>query len=136
MTDDTNDPPRTSTTRSASKWLLVPGVRLLAESWFAWQASHELLDSYQRVHREEPELIGKTLYERIVIRRSGLDVNAAAGVLRRAEQSFCEWPSERDLKFRDVVRYIVIQEYLGSHTAVGTYTNMGKVVARVIPDHL
>jgi hypothetical protein len=111
-------------------------MRLLSESWFAWQTSHELLDSYKRMHREEPQLIGKTLYEQIVIRRSGLDVNAAAGVLRRAEQSFCEWPSDRDLKFRDLVRYIVIEEYLRSHAAVGTHTNLGKVVARVIPDDL
>jgi hypothetical protein len=90
------------------KWRLLPGVRLLAEIWFAWQASRELLDSYKRMRHEQPQLIGRTLYERIVIRRSGPDAKAAAGILRRAEQSFCEWPSERDLKFRDVVRYIVV----------------------------
>jgi len=133
---DTDGSPHAGSTRSASKWLLLPGVRLLAEGWFAWQVSHELLDSYKRMHREEPELTGKTLYERIVIRRTSLDVHAAAGVLRRAEQSFCEWPSERDLKFRDVVRYIVIQDYMKSHTAIGTYTNLEKVVAYVIPDDL
>jgi hypothetical protein len=88
------------------------------------------------MRREEPQLIGKALYQRIVIQRSGLDIHAAAGVLRRAEQSFCEWPSDRDLKFRDVVRYIVIEEYLRSHATIGTHTNLGKVVARVIPDDL
>lgn len=125
---------RTGSTES--KWLLLPGARLLAECWFAWQASHELLDLYERTRREEPQLIGRTLYVRIVIRRSGLDVDAAEGVLRQAEQSFCEWPSERDLKFRDVVRYIVIEEYLASYATIGAHTNLGRIVARVIPDAL
>jgi hypothetical protein len=128
--------PHTGSTRSASKWFLLPGARLLTESWFAWQVSRELLDSYKRMRGEEPQLTGKTLYERIIICRSGLDVNAAAGVLRRAEQSFCEWPSDRDLKFRDLVLYIVIEEYLRSHAAVGTHTNLANVVTRVIPDNL
>ena len=118
------------------KWRLLPGVRLLTEIWFAWQASRELLDSYQRMHREDPQLLGKTLYERIVSRRSGLDVQSVAGILRRAEQSFCEWPSERDLKYRDVVQYMVIEEYLRSYGAIGTHTNLAKVVAYVIPDNL
>ena len=83
-----------------------------------------------------PDSFGKALYERIVIRRSGLDVKAAAGVLRRAEQSFCQWPSERELKFRDLVRYIVIEEYLRYHVAIGTRTNLEYVVARVIPENL
>jgi orotate phosphoribosyltransferase len=87
-------------------------------------------------HREDPQCTGKTLYERIVSRRSGLDVQAVAGILRRAEQSFCEWPSERDLKYRDVVQYIVIEEYLRSYGAIGTHTNLAKVVAYVIPDKL
>jgi hypothetical protein len=118
------------------KWRLLPGVRLLTEIWFAWQASHELLDSYKHMHREDPQCIGKPLYERIVSRRSGLDVQAVAGILRRAEQSFCEWPSERDLKYRDVVQYMVIEEYLRSYGAIGTHTNLAKVVAYVIPDNL
>jgi hypothetical protein len=118
------------------KWRLLPGVRLLTEIWFAWQASRELLDSYQRMHREDPQLLGKTLYERIVSRRSGLDVQAVAGILRRAEQSFCAWPSERDLKYRDVVQYIVIEEYLRTYGAIGTQTNLVKVVAYVIPNDL
>jgi len=84
---------------------------------FAWHASYELLDLYKRIHREEPQLTGRTLYERVVIRRSGLDTKAATGVLMRAEQSFCDWPSGRDLRFRDVVQYVVVDEFLRSHVA-------------------
>ena len=110
---------------------------MVAEKWFAWRASHELLDLYERIHREQSQLTGRTLYERVVICRSGLDVKAAEGVLRRAEQSYCEWPSGRDLRFRDVVQYVVVDEFLRSHVAtLGTQTNVGKVVARVIPEEL
>jgi hypothetical protein len=130
MTDDANDAYITR------KWLRLPGAQLLAEYWFAWRTSNELLDSYNRMRREEPQLIGRALYERIVMRRSDLDVKVAAGVLQRAEQSFCQWPYARDLRFRDLVRYIVIGEYLRSHVAIGTRTNLEKVVVRVIPEEL
>ena len=72
-----------------------------------------------------------------MIRREGTDVKAAAGVLRRAEQSLCDWPSGRDLRFRDLVLYFVLVEYLQSHvTTLGTHTNLGRIVARVIPTNL
>jgi hypothetical protein len=118
------------------KWHLLPGVRLFTEIWFAWRASHELLDSYKRMRLEDTQLAGRALYERIVIRRSGLDAQAVTGILRRAEQSFCEWPSERELTFRDVVQYIAIEEFLRSHAATGTHTNLVKVVEYVIPGDL
>jgi hypothetical protein len=126
-------PPRTKAAWTIGKWLRLPGA-LLAERRFASQASRELLDLYTRTKLEEPQLTGKALYERVVIRRSGLDARGAAGVLLRAEESFCDWPSGRDLKFQDVVQYVVIDEYLRSHVAnVGTRTNMVNVVARAIP---
>jgi hypothetical protein len=124
-------------TRGSEKWRRLPGAQLLAEKWFAWHASHELLGLFKRIQRDEPQLTGRMLYERVVIRRSGIDVTAAAGVLRRAEQSFCDWPSGRDLRFLDLVQYVIVDEYLRSHVAtLGTRTNMGKIVARVIPTDL
>ena len=128
--------PRTRRAWTIGKWLRLPGA-LLAERRFASQASRELLDLYTRAKLEEPQLSGRALYERVVIRRSGLDARGAAGVLLRAEESFCDWPSGRDLKFHDVVQYVVIDEYLRSHVGhVGTRTNMVNVVARVIPQDL
>ena len=130
-----NQPPRAESTWE--KWLHLLGAEFVAEKWFAWRASHELLDLRERIHREEPQLIGKALYERVVIRWSGVDVKVAAGILRRAEQSFCEWPSGRDLRFLDLVHYVVVDEYLRSHVdSLGTQTNMGRIVARVIPADL
>jgi len=51
--------------------------------------------------------------------------------------SFCDWLLKRKLRFRDVVQYVVINEYLRSHlTNIGTYTDMSSIVARVIPHDL
>jgi hypothetical protein len=134
---DASQPTRAKRAWSISKWLRFPGSELVAEKRFASHASRELLDLYKRIQIEEPQLTGRKLYERVVIRRSGLDAQAAVDVLRRAEESFCDWPSGRDLKFHDVVQYVVIDEYLRSHVAsVGTRTNMVKVAARAIPHDL
>jgi hypothetical protein len=119
------------------RWLRIPGAQLLAEKWFAWHTSRALLEWYERVHRDEPQLAGRSLYERVLTRRSDIDIPVAAGILRRAEQSFCDWPSGRDLRFRDLVQYVVVDEYLRSHVAtLGTHTNLGRVVARLIPEEL
>jgi hypothetical protein len=96
-----------------------------------------MLEWHQRVRGEKPELTGRALYQQVIVRRLGLDVEATRGVLQRAYQSFCEWPLVRTLRFRDVVQYVVVDEYLRSHpTDLGTYTDMGKVVAYVIPHNL
>jgi hypothetical protein len=123
---------------STPGWLRLPRVaRVVAEKWYAWRTSHEMLRWYQRVSGEEPQLTGRPLYEEVIVRRSGLDVEVARGMLQRARQRFCEWPGPRKLRFRDVVHYVVIDEYMRSHlTDLGTYTDMKRVVASIIPYHL
>jgi hypothetical protein len=112
-------------------------VCIVAEKWYAWRTSREMLGWYQRVRGEQPQLTGKSLYQQIIVGRSGLDDEAARGVLRRANRRFCEWPFARKLRFRDVVHYVVIDEYLQSHiTNLGTHTDIGRVVARLIPHDL
>jgi len=127
-----------STTRGLEKGLHLPTATLMVvEKWHAWRASRQILDWYKRVSRDQPQLAGRTLYAQVVIRRSGVDAKAAAAILLRAEESFCDWPSGRELRFRDVVLYLVIDEYLRSHAlTLGTQTNMGKIVSRVIPRDL
>jgi hypothetical protein len=136
--DDSFPRPRANSSHSTGMRLRLPrAVSMVAEKWYARRASRELLEWYRRVRDEEPQLSGATLYQQVIVRRSGLDVKAALGILRRAEQSFCAWPSDRDLRFRDVVLYVIIDEYLRSHaTDLGTQTNMGNVVARLIPSDL
>ena len=117
---------------------LVYGARIVAEMWYAWRTSHEMLRWYQWVRVEKPKLTGGSLYEEVIVRRSGLDIEAASGLLQRARHSFCEWPSPRKLRYRDVVHYVVVDEYMRSHMSDfrGTYTNMRRVVANIIPYHL
>jgi hypothetical protein len=133
-----NGPQRGSTWRRGWRpgaWLRV-ALDFIAEKRFASRRSRNLLQLYERIRIGAPQLKGKDLYARVVI-ESGLDPREAQGVLLRAEQSFCQWPTDHDLRFGDVVRYVVVTEYLRSHAAsLGTHTNMGEVVARVVPEDL
>jgi len=87
--------------------------------------------------REHPQLDGRSLYEAVIARRLGPASNRAAEIVRRAEESFTDWPVERELRFRDVVHYQIFDEYthLGSERS-GTRTNIGVVVARIIPEEI
>ena len=60
---------------------------------------------------------------------------SANELVRRAEESFTGWPRDRELKFYDVVHYLVFYEYtLLDPPRRGTMTNMGAAVAQAIPD--
>ena len=105
-----------------------------AERRYARQASRQLLELFRREHREHPHLTGRTLYEAVIARRLGPDASSAADIVRRAEESFTDWPVERELRFRHVVHYQIFDEYQRhTPTRQGTRTNMGEVVARIIP---
>jgi hypothetical protein len=109
----------------------------LAERRYAKQASKELLELFRVVHTEQPQLSGRALYQAVITRRLGADQKRAGEIVRRAEESFTDWPAERELRFRHVVHYQVFDEF--THSAPGrenTRTNMGRVVARIIPEQL
>src|SRR5215467_622394 len=106
-----------------------------AERRFARQASAELLELYKQLRREHPELSGRALYQAIVAQRLAPQVVSASELVRRAEESFTDWPQDRELKFRDVVHYLVFYECtLLDPARPGTMTNMGVVVTQIIPD--
>ncbi len=108
-----------------------------AERHYARQASRELLELYWREHSEHPELTGRSLYVAVVARRLGPDATSAADVVLRAEESFTDWPVERELRFRHVVHYQIFAEYTRQGPArQGTRTNLGEAVARIIPEEI
>jgi len=108
-----------------------------AERRYARKASTQLLELYGRAHREHPALTGRALYEAVIARRLGPDATKAATIVRRAEESFTDWPVERELRFRHVVHYQIFDEYQRqAPTRQGTRTNMGDVVARIIPEEI
>jgi hypothetical protein len=121
--------------------LLVRNLGLVVayvERRYAKDASQQLLELFRHEQREHPELKGRALYEAVVARRLGSNPPlSAAVVVRRAEESFVDWPRERELKFRDVAHYQIFDEYMRhGQERVGTRTNIRAAVARVIPDEL
>lgn len=91
-------------------WASLRSLRIFsayAERRYARQASGELLDLFRSVLREFPELSGRKLYRVVIARRLGSDDGKAAEIVLRAEESFTDWPVERELRFRHVVHYQV-----------------------------
>jgi hypothetical protein len=109
-----------------------------AERHYARRASEQLLDLFRRERLDHPDLTGRALYEAVAARRLGAKPRISpAEVVRRAEESFADWPAERAVRFRDVVNYLIFDEYThAGKVREATKTNMGVVVARVIPEEL
>ena len=109
----------------------------IAERRYARRASTELLELFHRVRSELPELSGRALYQAVIARRLGANEKRAGEILRRAEESFTDWPVERELRFRHVVHYLIFEEYThGGKAREGTRINMGVVVARIVPEEI
>ena len=109
-----------------------------AERRYAKEASEQLLELFRREQREHPELKGRALYEAVIARRLGANPPiSAANIVRRAEESFADWPAEREVKFRDVVHYQIFDEYMRQgEVRVGARTNIAQAVALIIPGEL
>jgi len=106
-----------------------------AERRYARRASTQLLELYQQARREHPDLSGRSLYEAVLARRLAPDAGSAAEIVRRAEESFTDWPVARELTFRHVVHYQIFTEFTRQAAArQGTRTNIGVVVARIITE--
>lgn len=110
----------------------------LGERRYAREASEQLLGLFWREQREHPELNGRRLYEAVIARRIGSNpAISAAEIVKRAKESFADWPVERDLCFRDVVHYQIFDEFTRHGEELqGTRTNIGDAVARVVPEDL
>ena len=116
---------------------VVRRLLTVSERWYAWRASRAMLKQYHRARTVGHTLSGRPLYEDILCRHFGFTPAGAAAILNGAENSYCLWPLKRELRFRDVVSYVVVQEYLHINNFLrGTQTDMRRIVARVIPAEL
>jgi hypothetical protein len=106
------------------------------EAQYAAQVSRDMLKLYQIVSASHPGLPRRAIYKRVVMVRTGSDLNEAEAVLSWAEQSFASWPTERALTFSDVVHYMAVSEYLVVDDRMATRINMGRLVAGRIPKDL
>ena len=104
------------------------------ERRYAERESAVMLALYKEVRETDAPLVGKKLYEKIVARRLECDETEAAEIVRHADESYAQWPDDRDLTFRDVVRYVIVHHLLSRHAGrVGTQANTEQTVMDTIP---
>lgn len=107
---------------------------LLSEYWYARRTSRRLVALCRRINAEQPATTGRALYEDVIIRWAGVERSVARTMLVRAAQSFVDWNTDRDLRFRDVVLSLIAHEYMTIRPerrgVVGRMTN---VIARTVP---
>jgi hypothetical protein len=107
------------------------------ERRFARRIGRELLKLYRTMSASHPDLRGRGLYRTIVISHTRVDPESAEALLDQAEESFAAWPSQRALKFRDVVHFIAVSEFLATHSnSSWIHSDMGREVASQIPGNL
>jgi hypothetical protein len=78
----------------------------------------ESLKLYRQVETQMPQASPTERYGRFIELRSGVTPAAVLTVMRRAEESFADWPNERPLNLRDVVQYLAVTDCLKIDIAV------------------
>jgi len=123
---------------SGTSWRDVfSGLLPWRERRFARRIGRELLKLYRIVSASHPDLRGRRLYRTIVISHTRVDPESAEALLDQAEESFAAWPTQRALKFRDVVHFIAVSEFLATHgNSSWIHSDIGREVASVIPPSL
>jgi hypothetical protein len=96
---------------------------------------------YRQVEAQMPQASQTERYARFIELSSGVTAAAVTTVMRRAEESFADWPNERPLNFRDVVQYLAVTDCLKIDIAVaGVRSRMVDsvidIVGQVIPRDL
>jgi hypothetical protein len=118
----------------------VPGLhRLVArrERSLARQQCAVMLNIARALQHQDPTLAGEALYQVAVVKRLGCSEAKAREIVRLADQSFAQWPEERDVNLRDVVNYVIVHQIMSAHSkALGTLIDMEEIVAAAIPSGL
>jgi hypothetical protein len=119
------------------RWPVLGFIWLGEERRYVRRESRKALAMYRDVHTKHSAVTGRALYEKIVARLTGASAEAARALVRAAEQSFAEWPIERELTFRDVVHYLCFERFSQSHgNRNWTRTSLRKIVDAEIPNNL
>lgn len=117
---------------------LIAGRLKRIEEWrFAHRVCTESLDALRAVRAAQPGLRGDELYEAVIAKRINLDAANAHAILWRTHASLEDWGSDRAPKFIDVVKYMIVSEYLGQEAVeTGMSINLGAFLARRIAPQL
>ena len=96
--------------------MLADKVKAIEERLFAGRVCAESLAAYHAARKLQPELAGDDLYEAVIARRVNLDAAGARAIVRRTHASLDDWASDRGPTFRDIVKYMIVTEYLRRET--------------------
>ncbi len=119
------------------KALFTGRLRRYEERRFARRVCDEALAALAAVRTGQPQLAGEALYEAVIARRLKLDATAARAFMWRVHSSFEDWESDGMPKFIDVVKYMIVSEYLGQESpAAGMILDLGRFLAERIDPRL
>ena len=95
------------------KALFLARLKRFEERRFAERVCSESLAALRAVRATHPALAGDALYEAVIAKRVSLDAANAHAILWRIHASVEDWENDRKTKFIDVVKYMIVSEYLG-----------------------
>ena len=117
--------------------LFVERLKRAGERRFARRVCTESLAALRAVRTEHPDLKGDDLYEAVISRRVKIDNASAHAVMWRTHASLEDWGSDRTPRFIDVVKYMIVSEYLGQESAQrGISIDLGAFLSRRIDPHI
>jgi hypothetical protein len=126
--------------RAGPVWKLAKNLPL--SGWLASRSERAyanrqcglLLEIYEQVRREQPMLSGDELYARVVEHGLDCDPTTARSIVLGADRSFAQWPTERDVTFRDVVGFLLMNQLLPAHSeTLRVQANVTSIVTAAIP---
>jgi hypothetical protein len=119
------------------KTLFQARLRRFEEKRFAARVCNEALAALQAIRARHPTLSGDALYEAVIARRLKLDAAAAHALMWRVHGSVENWEGDYVPKFFDVVKYMIVSEYVGQDASVeGMTLDLGPFLAPRIDPHL
>ncbi len=117
--------------------LLATRVKRRVERSFASRVCDESLAALHAVLAARPELQGDALYEAVVSRRTNLNPAQASAIVQRANESLEDWGNDRTAKLIDVVRYMIVSEYMAQQAGTeGMIIDLGALLTPRIDPQL
>jgi hypothetical protein len=115
-------------------------IRVALRSWrekrFAAAECSKLLALYQAVSSHESGHSRQDAYGEVVMAHTGCDVAQARLTLAHAAENYASWPVSRDLKFRDVVHFVIASRLLDISGKGSIQVDLKHVVSARIPSSL
>lgn len=113
--------------------LIAERLKRIEERRFASRVCSESLAALRAVRAEHPDLKGDDLYEATISRRLQIDAASAHAIMWRTHAGLDDRGGSRTPKFIDVVKYMIVSEYLGQEAqARGISIDLGAFLSRRI----